>query len=201
MFLSTSPSSAYGLSPTCVLVEVIVNLQEQNFLPSASSDPKFFPVNNFPSILSRGTKVRSQWQYLQYISALKGVRDVPRVLPRSYDVHHLFIWKKITKTNKHTPYCFKPSHWPNASAEHIHGLKTACQQLLQTQPVLSFPALFSPPYSFIVLVLNNTYLNEDVTSQCIRLSYHCTVSHTPEHCIPYTRALYPIHQTLLDSRG
>ena len=30
-------------------------------------------------------------------------------------------------------------------AEPINGLYTACHQLLQTQPVLSFPALFSPP--------------------------------------------------------
>ena len=37
----------------------------------------------------------------------------------------------------------------NARAEHINGLKTACQQLLQTQLVLSFPALFSTPFTLI----------------------------------------------------
>ena len=39
----------------------------------------------------------------------------------------------------------KPSYWPNASTELINEFKTECQQLLQTQAVLSFPALFSSP--------------------------------------------------------
>ena len=56
-----------------------------------------------------------------------------------------FFTKKNTKTNKHTTYwCFKPSYWPNTSAEPFNGLKTACHQLLQTQRVLSFPTLFCP---------------------------------------------------------
>ena len=37
-------------------------------------------------------------------------------------------------------------------AEPINGLYTACHQLLQTQPVLSFPALFSPPFVSLTVV-------------------------------------------------
>ena len=83
--------------------------------------------------------------YLCIERSERGAKGTPRTLR---GVPIFFIQKK--KSPKQTniinfDVSSLPIDWPNAIAELINGLKTVFQQLLQTQPVLSFPALFCSP--------------------------------------------------------
>ena len=87
--------------------------------------------------------------YLCIERSESGAKGTPRILQGMFFLGKLFYSEKKSPKQMnilHIDASFKPSYWPNARSEPFNGLKTACHQLLQTQPLLSFPALFSPPW-------------------------------------------------------
>ena len=105
----------------------LIKLFYQGGLKSAAKD------NN------RGISLqREKWAWCQGYSQDPG---------RCADLWEPFFSKKKIHQNKRTYSILMLQAFllAQCQAEPINGLYTACHQLLQTQPVLSFPALFSPP--------------------------------------------------------
>jgi len=103
-----------------------------------------------------------RWNILEWPCKVTGGKWGEKMGEKMGEIHKLLLTPKVgwswgtfftqkkIRQNKwtflHIDASFKPSYWPNARSEPFNGLKTACHLLLQTQPLLSFPALFSPPW-------------------------------------------------------